>query len=41
METPNKILDKLKSVGFIETAQINMQNCKYDYQYLYILQKPS
>ena len=41
METPNKILDKLKSVGFIETAQINMQNCKYDYQYLYVFLKPS
>ena len=41
MESQKQILQMLKSTGFMEIAQIDMKNCQYDNQYLYILQKPS
>lgn len=41
MSTQKDILEKAKSVGFIEIAQIDMIKCQYENQYLYILQKPN
>jgi ubiquinone/menaquinone biosynthesis C-methylase UbiE len=41
MEEQETILEKARSVGFIEHAQIDMVNCQYDHQFLYILQKPN
>jgi SAM-dependent methyltransferase len=40
MESQNAILSKARNVGFIENAQIDMNGCQYENQYLYILQKP-
>lgn len=39
-ETQKKILGYLKQLGFIMKGKINMYNCGYENQYLYILQKP-
>ena len=39
-ETQQKILGYLKQLGFIMKGKINMYNCGYENQYLYILQKP-
>ena len=39
-ETQQKILGYLKQLGFIMKGKINMYNCGYQNQYLYILQKP-
>ena len=39
-ETQTKILGYLKQLGFIMKGKINMYNCGYQNQYLYILQKP-
>ena len=40
METQKKILQIAKSKGFILHGKIDMVGCMYEYQYLYILQKP-
>lgn len=40
MSSQKDILNKARNVGFIELAQIDMANCQYENQYLYILQKP-
>ena len=40
MEPQSKILSMAKDAGFILVAQIDMKECQYDNQYLYILQKP-
>jgi SAM-dependent methyltransferase len=41
METQKSILEIAKSIGFIELAQIDMSDCQYDHQYLYVLQRPN
>lgn len=41
METQKKILEMAKDAGFIVVSQIDMMNAGYDYQYIYILQKPN
>ena len=41
METQKKILEMAKEAGFILVSQIDMMNAGYDYQYIYILQKPN
>lgn len=41
METQKKILQMAKDAGFILVAQVDMMNAGYDYQYVYILQKPN
>ena len=35
----SEILDIAKSVGFIIDSKIDMVDCQYDSQYIYILQK--
>ncbi len=39
MATQSEILDIAKSVGFIIDSKIDMIDCQYDSQYIYILQK--
>jgi SAM-dependent methyltransferase len=41
MSTQAEILDIAKSVGFIIDSKIDLLDCQYDSQYIYILQKPS
>ena len=41
MLTQTEILDIAKSVGFIIDSKINLMDCQYDSQYVYILQKPT
>jgi SAM-dependent methyltransferase len=41
MDTQKSILEIAKSIGFIELAQIDMSDCQYDDQYLYVLQRPN
>lgn len=41
MENQSVILSKARDSGFILMSKINMSKCQYNYQYLYILQKPS
>jgi SAM-dependent methyltransferase len=41
METQKEILTKARNIGFIELASIDMVKCRYENQYLYILQKPN
>ena len=41
MNTQAEILDIAKSVGFIIIAKIDLIECQYDSQYVYILQKPT
>lgn len=41
MPTQKYILQIAKNIGFIELSQIDMTQCQYDDQYLYILQKPN
>jgi SAM-dependent methyltransferase len=41
MENQSAILSKARDSGFILVSKINMSKCLYNYQYLYILQKPS
>lgn len=41
MEPQKKILAMAKDAGFILLSQIDMLNAGYDYQYIYILQKPN
>ena len=39
-DTQKVILDIAKSVGFIVIKKLDMKECLYNYQYVYILQKP-
>jgi len=41
MSTQPEILNIAKSVGFIVVSKIDMVECQYDNQYIYILQKPT
>lgn len=41
METQKKILGFAREEGFILHSEINMLNCQYENQYIYILQKPN
>lgn len=41
METQKQILQMAKDAGFIMVAQVDLMNAGYDYQYVYILQKPN
>ena len=41
MLTQAEILDIAKSTGFILDSKIDMVDCQYDSQYIYILQKPT
>ena len=41
METQKEILQKAKDAGFILVSQVDMMNAGYDYEYVYILQKPN
>jgi len=41
METIYSILNMARSVGFIIHSKIDMIECGYDYQYLYVFTKPS
>lgn len=41
METQKRILAMAKEAGFIMLSQVDMMNAGYDYQYIYILQKPN
>lgn len=41
MPTQAEILDIAKSIGFIIHSKIDMLNCQYESQYIYILQKPT
>ena len=40
MEDQKEILAMAKNVGFMLQGRIDMVNCSYEYQYIYILQKP-
>ena len=40
MDTQKYILGLAKSAGFALIGKVDMVNCMYEYQYLYILQKP-
>ena len=41
MSTQSDILNIAKNVGFIIQSKINLVECQYDYQYIYVLQKPT
>ena len=41
MEDTSEILQQAQSAGFIVQSQIDLVHCQYEYQYLYILVKPS
>jgi ubiquinone/menaquinone biosynthesis C-methylase UbiE len=41
MSTQKHILSQARSIGFIMLKQLDMKDCKYDHQYLYVLQKPN
>jgi ubiquinone/menaquinone biosynthesis C-methylase UbiE len=41
MSTQAEILDIAKSSGFIIDSKIDLINCQYDSQYIYVLQKPT
>jgi ubiquinone/menaquinone biosynthesis C-methylase UbiE len=41
METQKHILGLAKSIGFILKGKVDMVQCMYEYQYLYILYKPA
>ena len=41
MQPQKKILAEAQDCGFIQTAQIDLLNAGYDYQFIYILQKPN
>ena len=41
MDDQNKILGLAKDIGFILNAKIDLTNCQYERQFLYILQKPN
>jgi hypothetical protein len=41
MLTQAEILDIAKSVGFIIESKIDLVDCQYDSQYVYVLKKPN
>jgi SAM-dependent methyltransferase len=41
METEDEILTKAQNIGFLIQGKIDLMKCAYDYQYLYILTKPT
>jgi ubiquinone/menaquinone biosynthesis C-methylase UbiE len=41
MNTQAEILDIAKEFGFIVDSKIDLTNCQYDSQYVYVLQKPT
>ena len=41
MDTDQAILTMAQNVGFILGAQIDLIKCQYEYQYVYVLQKPN
>ena len=41
MPTQETILTKAKNVGFIMKSKIDLVHCEYEYQYVYVLYKPS
>ena len=41
MPTQKTILGMAKTAGFILVSKVDMVNVEYEYQYLYVLQKPS
>ena len=41
MDSQSKILAMAKDAGFIMLKKIDLLNCNYDDQYLYVLQKPN
>lgn len=41
MENYQDILNMARDVGFVVNSEINMIKCGYEYQYLYVLTKPS
>ena len=41
MLTRAEILDIAKSVGFIVHSKIDLLKCQYEYQYIYVLEKPN
>jgi SAM-dependent methyltransferase len=41
MPTVNDILDQAQASGFIIESQIDLLQCQYEYQYLYVLIKPN
>ena len=40
MPTQKAVLNQAKRAGFILNAKMDMINVEYEYQYLYVLQKP-
>ena len=41
MEPQKKILSMAQNAGFLLSSQINLFNVSYDYQFIYVLQKPN
>jgi len=41
MPSVNDILDEAQASGFIIESQIDLLQCQYEYQYLYVLIKPN
>jgi hypothetical protein len=41
MESIDEIVNYAKDAGFIVKGKVDLLNCAYEYQYLYIFQKPS
>ena len=41
MESITDILNLAQNAGFIIQGQIDLVKCAYEYQYLFILQKPN
>jgi hypothetical protein len=41
MQPQKKILSEAQDAGFFQVAQIDLLRAGYDYQYIYILQKPN
>jgi len=41
MDTDQAILSMAQNVGFILDSQIDLIKCQYEYQYVYVLQKPN
>ena len=39
--TQETVLTKAKNIGFIMKSKIDLVHCEYEYQYLYVLYKPS
>jgi hypothetical protein len=41
MPTIDAIVKQAQQVGFILEAEVDMLNCQYEYQYLYMFIKPT